>query len=807
MADNTNVDYFENVFPSPIAPFDTIKSPRYGHSVGKSIYYSAVEGATSYYVTRNALFAETRTFANGKQPFQTYLDLLMINGKSAFLNLDYHPRPVAPKFRDILINTIMNKTERIECYSMSLQTQQKKRNKKDEAAFRMDNKDFIQAAQEGSGIQFEPPQAFVPHNDEELELWSELNDKEREELLMEEAVQFVNYNNDWNSIKKDIVSDIVDVGMAWSKNFYDGKKRIRVKCVKPEYMVYGTTNTYDFRGMPYIGHLERMKIVDFRTLYPKYPEKEIYQLAYSSRNKMGNPNTLIDYNVDYQTALTRPYDGFLIDVLFFEYRVTKYIEYTKGIDGNENPILEFKSNTGQKVNPNKKEYKAPIPTIFQGAWPIGGDSMACWEEMPNLLRSTQDVDDVNFSYSGYIINNKENMLPKSPMDNMKSSIIQMDLAILKMQQHLAMAAPDGMNIDVDSVTDIDLGAGIGKVGALKLREIRLQTGDTYWSSSKLSGEKNQMPPIQDAIHSLGDKLQQFIGVYNFELQCIRDYIGVNELRDGSATPDRLGLQVMQTQIQASNTATQHIYDAFLSIMGNSAKRIIIMLWQALKMGDENSIYMQILGSKNIDFIKERTTLTATTYSTMVTVDMSLDDKQFLENNITYALQQGTIELEDAIYVRKVPNLDLAMRYLAFIKKKRQKQQQQMELEKQQQGIQQQGQQAEQLMQQKNAADQASNEIELAKVQAKGKIDQQNNIQKALLDASLAQMTNPGSQLTPYLQLLMSQQLKELQMEQEQHQLELDQAEQMQMQQPQQQGMPPQDQQQVPQQQPQGMEAE
>jgi hypothetical protein len=787
MANTDNLEFHDGVFPSPILGNDVIKTLAYGKAVGRAIYKTAIESENSYYVSRNNSFAETRTFANGKQPFQTYLDLLMVDGKSSFLNLDYHPRPVAPKFRDILINTIMNKTERIECYSMSLETQLKKRNKKDAAAFRMANKDFINAAQQQTGMQMEQPDAFTPDSEEELNLWAELNDKEREELLMEEAVQFVNYNNDFDSIKKDIVSDIVDVGMGWGKNYFDSKGRIKEKSIRPEMMVYGTTNTYDFRHMPYMAHLERMKIVDFRAMWPKYDEEVLYDLAYSSRNKNGNSANLSDYSNDYATALSRPYDGYLIDVLFYEYRVTKYIDYTKGTDRNANPVFEFKPNTGKKANPNKKEYKANIPTIYCGAWPVGADDVAEWHEMSNLLRSNADVEEVSYSYSGYIINNKDNMLPKSPMDNMKSSIIQMDLAILKMQQHLAMAAPDGMNIDIDSITDIDLGSGVGKVGALKLREIRLQTGDTYWSSAKMSGERNQMPPIQDAIHSLGDKLQQFIGVYNFELGCIRDYIGVNELRDGSNTPDRLGLQVMQTQIQASNTATQHIYDAFVSIMGNMAKKTIIMLWQVLKFGNPNSMYMKILGAQNIDFIKEKELLTANNYSTMVTVDMSMDDKQFLAQNITFALQQGTIELQDAIYVRKVPDLDLAMRYLAFVQKKRAKEKNDAELQKQQQGIQQQGQQAQTLMQQKSQDQQAADQLELQKVQAKSELDQKNKVQDAILQANIVQMQT-GAEIPPYIQMLMAAQMKDMQEQQLEHEQQMD-AQEQQMRQQQSSGIP------------------
>lgn len=226
--------YYSNVFPSPIASDEEKNTLSYGLQVAKAIFATSMVGSQSYYAVRNIKIQESRIFANGKQPFSTYLQLLGIDAKNSFTNLDYHPRAIAPKFRDILVNSIMEKIERVDCRGLSLDIKKRKEEKKNDAAFRMKEGEFIGGLQEETGIEFEDPNDFVPANEEELDFWFQLNDKEREELLMEEGIQFVLYNNDWESIKKELAGDLVDTGFGFTRNYFDGCNRIRLGIVPPE---------------------------------------------------------------------------------------------------------------------------------------------------------------------------------------------------------------------------------------------------------------------------------------------------------------------------------------------------------------------------------------------------------------------------------------------------------------------------------------------------------------------------------------------------------------------------------------------
>lgn len=757
---NDKLNFGKGAFPSPILPNAVKNTKEYGLGTARSIYSAIMSSETSYFNARNKMFYDNRLFANGKQPISTYLDIMGIDKDNSFINLEYHPRPIAPHFRDILVNSIMEKVERVECTGLSLDIKKRKDDKKNDAAFRMKEQEFIQSVNAEAGIEFEDPEAFTPENEEELALWTELNDKEKEEILMEEGISFVLYNNDWNSIKKEIVGDLVDTALGCSQHYFDGSNRIRLRRIKSEYTFYGKTEALDLNKVAYMGHMERMSVTDCRCQWPSVPEKVWYEAAKSSEQKYGNTGEFGEWTDSWNDNYVRPYDGYLVDVMFFEYKVTKFINYIKGKDKNGRDIFDLKDGV-PKDNEDKKPYSMPLPTIYCGAWIVGTEHLPTWGEMPNLLRNKEDKEDIRFSYSMYMLNNEGSMMPLSPMAHLRPSIIQMDLAVLKIQQTLANTPPDGVEMDIDSVTDIDLGGGYGKVGPMVLRSLRLQTGDRYFSRKNMSGER-QESPMRDAMYSMGDKISQFINVYNWEFNNIRAYISVNEATDGIGVDERKGLQVMNNQIKASNTATGHIYGGFINILNNTAKGIAIRFWDTLKQTDQNSMYMKLLGKENVDWIKHRKDITSSNYDVMISVNLSPDDKMQLENNIERSLAQGQIELEDAVMVREYAktNPKKAVKYLSFTKKQRLKKAQELDQKNKMELQTQMGEQQQQLASTAQANQKALDEMEVQKAREKGIIALDIS-EMELIKAALIENMKTGAKIPDYVNMLIEKQVDNL----------------------------------------------
>ena len=107
---NTNVT--NSAFPSQVVPEAEKKTLEYGLQVGQAIEYEWFKGGRvnngRWNSSYNA-FNRLRLYARGEQPVQKYKDELSINGDLSYLNLDWKPVPIIPKFVDIVTNGIAAK--------------------------------------------------------------------------------------------------------------------------------------------------------------------------------------------------------------------------------------------------------------------------------------------------------------------------------------------------------------------------------------------------------------------------------------------------------------------------------------------------------------------------------------------------------------------------------------------------------------------------------------------------------------------------------------------------------------------------
>ena len=99
-------------FPNQVVPDAEKASYEYGLQVGRAIEGEWFSGSRAGYVnyrfsTNYNNFHRLRLYARGEQPVQKYKDELSINGDLSYLNLDWKPVPVIPKFVDIVVTVCL----------------------------------------------------------------------------------------------------------------------------------------------------------------------------------------------------------------------------------------------------------------------------------------------------------------------------------------------------------------------------------------------------------------------------------------------------------------------------------------------------------------------------------------------------------------------------------------------------------------------------------------------------------------------------------------------------------------------------
>ena len=106
-------------FPSQVVSDAEKASYEYGLEVARAIEneWFGKDTNNNRYNVNQAEYHKLRLYARGEQSIQKYKDELSINGDLSYLNLDWKPVPIIPKFVDIVVNGIAERTYDIKAYS------------------------------------------------------------------------------------------------------------------------------------------------------------------------------------------------------------------------------------------------------------------------------------------------------------------------------------------------------------------------------------------------------------------------------------------------------------------------------------------------------------------------------------------------------------------------------------------------------------------------------------------------------------------------------------------------------------------
>ena len=700
-------------FPNPLSPDSKKDSEEFGLKIMKIAYSQWLNGYGGVsQKQRQVRFDYNRSYATGQQPMQEFLDYLDINGQQPYSNLDFTPLPIAIPIIARIKDRFNQRIEKIKCNAVDPISVSKKNKEKIESMFRMEYKDKIAQLQQESGIQLEDPNAFTPEDNDENEVYYGFNYKQREEVMMEQGIDLVMYDNDWAEVKDAMLDDLITFGLSGTKTYIDANGRIRIRKVNAYNLIVSYSERNDFKDIEWIGEIVYTPIADVRLTYPdKYSEEELFNLAKNSASKYGNPASwAFTWNYQYANAFARPYDSFRVPVLNISFKTLYNLKYEKNEDRFGKTILDKTTKTKEG-----KEYinSKPFYVEYKGAWICDTNKMLEWKVANNQLKSQSDLQDVLMPYCLYMYNNNR-MTNKPIIETMIPSIKQMQLAHLQMQKIIAQAAPDGYTVDIAGLADVDLGNGKGALQPIELIRIYKQTGVIFYKGQVDDMEGNTRPPITPLNVPFTAKLNAFIELYNFELNKLEKMIGSNSLDQGTISNQAVGAKVLDSARQIGESSINYIYNGYLNIYERTAKLAQMRLWDILVFGKAGyQGYKYALGTDRVEYIKLEAEdgFETTNFDVKIQATIDTGEKQQLEANIQQALAQQNIELEDAIQVRLLDNPKAANYYLVSAQKKRRK----LRMEEAQQNSQMQMQQAVQAAQAKS---QGEMQLEQAKAQFK-----------------------------------------------------------------------------------------
>ena len=104
-------------FPSQVVSDLEKLSDDYGLQIARAIKSEWFHEHANKFRNNINNFHRLRLYARGEQPIEKYKNELSINGDLSYLNLDWTPVPIIPKFVDIVVNGMAQRSYEINCFS------------------------------------------------------------------------------------------------------------------------------------------------------------------------------------------------------------------------------------------------------------------------------------------------------------------------------------------------------------------------------------------------------------------------------------------------------------------------------------------------------------------------------------------------------------------------------------------------------------------------------------------------------------------------------------------------------------------
>ena len=724
---NTN---YNSSFPDQVVPDVEKASYDYGLQVGRAIeseWFRNDRGWYDRFNTNYNNFHKLRLYARGEQSIQKYKDELSINGDLSYLNLDWKPVPVIPKFVDIVVNGMSQRSYDIKAYAQDPESIMKRTAYAEALQRDMMQKDLINQIQQMTGLDVSKSQGkgLEMESEEDLQLHMQMDYKESIEVAEEEVINNVLAKNKYDLTRRRLNQDLTILGIAATKTSFNRSEGVTVDYVDPASLVYSYTEDPNFEDLYYVGEVKPISLAELKKQFPYLTPSELEEI----QKYPGNQN--------YTRNWSGRYDDDTVQVLYFEYKTytNQVFKIKQTASGLEKALEKQDTFIDAPEGDNFKKAFRSIEVLYSGAKILGHEKMLEWKMAENMTRPFADTVKVNMNY-----NIVAPRLYKGRIESIVSRITgfadMIQLTHLKLQQVMSRIVPDGVYMDIDGLAEVDLGNGTNYNPAEALN-MYFQTGSIVGRSMTQDGGMNPgKVPIQELSTSNGmGKIQSLIQTYEYYLKMIRDVTGLNEARDGTL-PDKQSLVGLQKLAAAnSNVATRHVLQASLFLTLRTCENISLRVADALMFPMTKQSLMSSISRYNVGTLEELSSLNMHDFGIFLELEPDEEQKQILEQNIQIALQAGQIDLEDAIDIREVANLKLANQMLKKRRKDKAAREQQAQQANMQAQAQSNAQLAEQtamaeaqkqqiLTEQKMQLEKAKSDFEVQKMEREAQIKQQ-----------------------------------------------------------------------------------
>lgn len=668
----------------------------------------------------------TKEYAMGNQPINKYKPVLGVTDDTneTWLNIDWSVLPIIPKFRRIAISKLVKRDYNINATAIDSLAVEEKENHFKATQTRILMHDAL------SKLDPELPSsvgidrlAGDPLDLDELEMQKRYTYKHQMSIEMEQAVDLVLYQNNYEEVRRRIIEDLFDDGVSVIKEDIDDNGKIAIRRVNPSQVIINVCTENDFKDKTHVGEVRSLTIADLKEIAQDQFSKEQYEtIANSAKGKNGNSNNGMPMNTPY----ARNYDDMKIQVLDIEFYSVNSMNHETRIDKRGNKVFKKVPTDYRKRQKNKYE-KTQYKVVYTCKWIIGTDFIFDHGLKTDMKRQKGAMMDTEMSYHIYSPD-LHNMKSLGIMEQLIPIADNIQIAYYRLQQAIAEARPKGIMIEMGALEDIPLGASGNQLTPMEVIDLFNKKGVLVYRKVDIQGRPTNYRPIEELQNGLGSDVLNYYQIIQNNIQMIRDITGLNEFTDGSTPDGRALTTTAKLAVESTNNSLSSISEAEKFLLSKLCGAIVLRIQDVLEKGGNIEGYRKALGSNTIEFFKANSNMNIHEYG--IRIEDKPDNESrarvlaFMQSN----LQQGLIEMEDAILIETTDNLKVAQQILAYKIRKRKEELESKAMRQQQQNGQIQ-------MQSSQAAEQAKQQTLQIKIKGEMEVEQL----KAQLQMQMKQM--------------------------------------------------------------------
>lgn len=627
----------------------------------------------SIFYRNHARYEEIKDYALGQQSVAKYKPMLGIDeaDDKTWLNIDWSIRQILPKFRNIVINELHKKKYRTQCTPIDPLAKDEMDKEYADVKAKIMMRDMLQKNNSDlANMAMLKQQPGEPEDLEELEMQIEFGGKNNRAMEAELGIEVVFNENNIDDAEREIIESSVDYGVAGYEEWIDTNGRVQLEPMDMRFFGCNYCRKKNFSDMTQGWRIVDVPISELATIFPN--DDDIAQITETARqrNYYGGNGDARGSVYGYDPTKAR-----VMKLKFITY--DKEVRETN-ISSKGNMVTaraEYKHRDKQdKVTINGKQENRyttkKVQNMYECKWIIGTDFIYDYGLSKKQKRSTDPKEGAKTSLPFHVYAaNFHEMKANSLMDALIPVADEYQLTVYRIQNFKNRWVPYIIDIDLNAIEDVALGAGGAKMKPSEVLQMMFQTNALLSRKRDMSGGNANYKSVDISPTGMAAEFTALAQDLDRIVNIFRDISGLNELTDGS-TPDSHTLVPVAAAAQdATNNALSGIIYARKYLRESLANGVLERLQIAVAMNGKYGGYYNALGSGSIKFFQVSKDICLHYYGIKLEEVTSDEMKQFMVQYMQTDIAAGNVSCADIFMVMDMYNTKQAYQYLNYIVKK------------------------------------------------------------------------------------------------------------------------------------------